>query len=78
MSDAPANTLTCPDCGDVFPGRGPESARGIRQRVTKHRRKEHGYPSPEELRAMAEANARVMALGDPLSGPNLRRRLTDA
>ena len=53
MSDAPANTLTCPDCGDVFPGRGPESARGIRQRVTKHRRKEHGYPSPAELRKRA-------------------------
>ncbi len=49
VRDAPANTLACPDCGEVFPGRGPESARGIRQRVTKHRRKKHGYPSPEEL-----------------------------
>ena len=74
-----AETLACPECDEVFPRRrgavAPESWRGVRQRVVKHCRKKHNYPSPEVLRAVADANARVEALGDPLSATNLVRRL---
>lgn len=55
MSD---DALQCPECPVTFPRRKgyrlPESWRGVRQRLTKHRRKAHGYPSPDELRAMKE------------------------
>ena len=71
--------LSCPDCDHEVPrresGMRPESWRGVRQRLVKHRRKEHGFPSPETLRAMVAANERVEALGDPLSAKNLARRL---
>ena len=47
--------LTCPDCPETFAPRraalAPESWRGVRQRVVKHRRKRHGYPGAEQLRA---------------------------
>ncbi len=52
-----ASFLECPDCDHHAlrreGGMRPESWRGVRQRLVKHRRKEHGYPSPEELREMA-------------------------
>ena len=48
-----AEVLTCPDCPETFARRkaalAPESWRGVRQRLWKHRRKAHPAEAGEYL-----------------------------